>query len=173
MEDGSILLTNVGAGGADRRDDPAAPDRTNVVPSGPAPGWWREETAASRTPLPPAQSAYVTPISLPPAQLTVEPDYTDPRSHDLGQRWHPSWEDQRRAYFPTQAYVSTGGVYGLGWGGGESAGYYFLPSAYGPEGPSSFGRFGFHLNTGGYHTSTLIPPKLFLHPAWRKAYGRR
>jgi len=174
MQDGSILLTNVGTGGAERQEAPTARDWTNVVPSGPARGWWREDPGPSRTPLPPVESTYVAPISLPPAQLTFEQSaYTDPRSHDLGRRWHPSWEDGRRAWYPTQAYVDAGGGYGLGWGGSRSAGYYFLPAAYGPEGPSSFGRFGFHLNSGGYHTSMLIPPKLFLHPAWRKAYGRR
>jgi hypothetical protein len=158
MENGSILLTNVGAGG---EDEPAGPDRTNVIPSDPA-----------RTPLPAIENAFLAPMSLPPAQLTVEQTvYTRSRSHDRGNQWHPSWDEGRRAYYPTEAYVTTGGGYGWGWAG-RPAGYYYLPAAYGPEGPSSFGRFGFHLNTPGYHTSTLIPPKLLLHPAWRKAYGR-
>jgi hypothetical protein len=139
--DGGVLLTNLDPQG--RALPTARSASVNVVPRTPLP---RPDAAPRRallrTPLPPGESA-------------AEPEpYV--RSSPIGHRWHPSWEEPRTGY-PTDARLSGGWGYRHPlsvlptWGawGGSGGGYYFLPAAYGPRGPSHFGRFGFYL-PGGY-----------------------
>jgi hypothetical protein len=166
LEDGSILLTNIGKDGARSESSP----RTNVVPSRPAE--YYPPPASYRTPVPSTDGAYVAAMPLPPADLTAQaPVVREDRGYyGIGHRWHPSW-NQPRNQFPVGAYVDAGGGYyrrGYGWGGGSGgAGYYFLPSSFGPRG-SSFGQFGFHLNQSRYSLYDYRPlGSLYLHPSFR------
>lgn len=137
QEDGTILLTDEESSGTARDEpDPDRPHRSaNVVPSR-IPDPRAERTpipayAQSRIPLPEARVA----TYLPSPQVVPE----DRGPYGIGYRWHPSWNDgrYRDAGFPLGADTRVGFR--------SASGYYFLPSSFGPNGPSSFGRFGFFL----------------------------
>jgi hypothetical protein len=131
QEDGNLLLTDRDEEG---RPLPSShPERVNVVP------------AASFEPGPEPVAGYGR-TQLPPDEILPEERYS--RSSAIGWRWNSSWDEPDRGY-PTAAGV-TGG---WGYGGG----YYFLPAAYGPNGPSHFGRFSFFPPGPRYGTIAPFP----------------